>query len=1215
MAAPSSSRTKRIEAHEEAFQKAVMGNQFGMSLEERGITPGSTVNLHVLNPNPRANEPNIFVGQATIEADPQDDTKFKKILHGQEETRPHYAIFRNFQYPDFLNFGGPKDFARGTLGRQLYPYTFHSLDDIPRTISQLENQIFVWDVRAVRPRGNFTPYSEPRPNQEPPTKNTKTTSKTTGTPQQTPQQTHTPFQTGGYKTPANSNSNTTGGSRQQDEEVEIVLDNVDDDVSDDEDEGTGVPFKRKELNKDDYLFVTLRAKISQVRDFEHPLRPIDEKHEEDLRQDFLNPEKGYDTSYGYMSVSFLKDDIKEDGDVFAMLTKRGDDDRTYYVLNEHQTTTIVDGRHRRRAINKISALPEIPARAWARDFIEFKLIIKKVGSLLSEWEVLMFSKQKNQGSSLVKKSNTVGDAMNGILSYSKIFLRTYGIEYLDARPKDIINDMLNSGFLSLSKSTAKKYVRLSKCIIRYKSVSDFILNKCQLARKSQGKVNHISYFTDSRLLNANEEDMLLMLKCLDGFSSNREKRVFKPDNFYLTALQFINCCREYFARISSIPVVEGHNSENYPTTYEAFMQGLFFINKSMQSTPEEYIISYMSSYSFSGQNVTPANTISVTTKRAVTRMTSRLDSRYLPNQPSKSGEKTKTTSAPVTLPPRRGKRKEAAPIINLDSSDDEAQPQKKKRRTSTTKPTPTKKDAKTKKAGPKSKKKAGHTDSTLSAVPDPFCGGKVYMPKDDGKFDDSLDVNEPPTGYEEKHQRALLMEEHSIDQPFIKNVRALPDARDDQLERDWEENHSVSNPDSEEKHADVSAFLRSVHIPKDHRAHTFVSLSHFKALRQLAVAWGKYSEIFHTDDPVAKSDDAVENWEKVFNQNDYMAKAFYKQKKTELDLRGYCILEGIADPLNIPSGILDDQLQIPADMPDMTHGALYDAVHKTFPGEDILQDENERTEWNPIINSDSDRKDRQQRDRGIARYISTNHLLTKTLENKDNSYIAERRAYLDVWLGIILGQLNTDQNGKYKVYFPRTGGRWLITGLDCDVQVGHNDYAYIPGSEFPGYFIIVSGPERITLWVCDGSHLFVDYEQADKHTLGDTLKMHRIEIPATSVFIGHGLLHHAGDGYTGSHCIRYHVYVTPEDQELPDQVHMSYERHFGRRNLPTTSIQAQSTTPSKHTAASVKRFPGKTASGMSQKQVQDEGEVEEDDVLEEPEIPDDIEDENDILDM
>ena len=549
--------------------------------------------------------------------------------------------------------------------------------------------------------------------------------------------------------------------------------------------------------------------------------------------------------------------------------------------------------------------------------------------------------------------------------------------------------------------------------------------------------------------------------------------------------------------------------------------------------------------------------------------------------------------------------KKSAPIIDLNSSDEDDKRKKKKQKTSTPTRTPTKRTPKTKKTGPKSKKKAGQTDSTLSATPNKPAGGTSDSDEDDGKFDDSLNVDEPPTGFEEKHERALKMQEPEMTQIFIKNVRALPNARDNMRETLWESEHVIRIEDSEETFPDISGFLRSVHIPKDHRAHTFVSLDHFKALRSLAVAWGKYSELFHTDDPTPKADDPVENWEMVFQQNDYLAKSFYKQKKTELDLRGYCILEGLADPLNMPPGPMEDNLEIPGDMPDMTLGALYDEVHKTFPGEDNLQDEDARVDWNPIVNSNIEKKDREQRDRGIARYISTNHLLTKCLESKDKSYLAERRAYLDVWLGIILAQLNTDQNGKCKVYFPRTGGRWLITGLDCEIQAGHNDYAYIPGAEFPGYFMITSGPERISLWVCDGSHLFLDYKMAEKHVLGDALKMHRIQIPATSIFIGHGHLHHAGDGYNGSHCIRYHVYVTPEDQELPDQVHMSYERHFGRRSLPTVSVQAQSATPSKQTAASGKRFSGKNVSGMSQKRVDDNGGEEEDDVLEPSEEGDD----------
>lgn len=107
-------------------------------------------------------------------------------------------------------------------------------------------------------------------------------------------------------------------------------------------------------------------------------------------------------------------------------------------------------------------------------------------------------------------------------------------------------------------------------------------------------------------------------------------------------------------------------------------------------------------------------------------------------------------------------------------------------------------------------------------------------------------------------------------------------------------------------------------------------------------------------------------------------------------------------------------------------------------------------------------------------------------------------------------------------------------------QTGHNDYPVKDKDAPPGYFVIVTGPEQVKLYVCGASHRYVYYSQPKLDSLASALHMDPINIPPNSVFIGHGHLQHAGAEWTGSHSLRYHIYVTPEGQHLPDAILFAY---------------------------------------------------------------------------
>lgn len=86
------------------------------------------------------------------------------------------------------------------------------------------------------------------------------------------------------------------------------------------------------------------------------------------------------------------------------------------------------------------------------------------------------------------------------------------------------------------------------------------------------------------------------------------------------------------------------------------------------------------------------------------------------------------------------------------------------------------------------------------------------------------------------------------------------------------------------------------------------------------------------------------------------------------------------------------------------------------------------------------------------RYTKTVKLLKEHYE-RDETFVrlARRSAELDVSIGLIGGLLVVDNVFGLKMWIPKTGGRFLLTGEDGMDQFGHNDYRVREG-ESPGYF-------------------------------------------------------------------------------------------------------------------------------------------------------------------
>ena len=88
--------------------------------------------------------------------------------------------------------------------------------------------------------------------------------------------------------------------------------------------------------------------------------------------------------------------------------------------------------------------------------------------------------------------------------------------------------------------------------------------------------------------------------------------------------------------------------------------------------------------------------------------------------------------------------------------------------------------------------------------------------------------------------------------------------------------------------------------------------------------------------------------------------------------------------------------------------------------------------------------------------------------------------------------------------------------------------------------------------------------------------MDEVQIPSYSIFIRYGYVQHEGDGYGGTHALRYHMYIIPADNNLKDAISYPYGRSFrkwddldGINSHPSVassspSRRGRSPTPSSH---------------------------------------------------
>lgn len=92
--------------------------------------------------------------------------------------------------------------------------------------------------------------------------------------------------------------------------------------------------------------------------------------------------------------------------------------------------------------------------------------------------------------------------------------------------------------------------------------------------------------------------------------------------------------------------------------------------------------------------------------------------------------------------------------------------------------------------------------------------------------------------------------------------------------------------------------------------------------------------------------------------------------------------------------------------------------------------------------------------------------------------------------------------------------------------------------------MIASADEKVSLFACLGSKIFILYAAAEKRALAKMIQMEHVTILIFSVVVGHGLLQHAGTELEQSSRSHYYAHFIPYHVFLKDAISFAYEVSF-----------------------------------------------------------------------
>lgn len=129
---------------------------------------------------------------------------------------------------------------------------------------------------------------------------------------------------------------------------------------------------------------------------------------------------------------------------------------------------------------------------------------------------------------------------------------------------------------------------------------------------------------------------------------------------------------------------------------------------------------------------------------------------------------------------------------------------------------------------------------------------------------------------------------------------------------------------------------------------------------------------------------------------------------------------------------------------------------------------------------------------------------------------------------------------RYSCSLSTTGGRLLLTGSSAEAQTGHSSSPAKSGQSLR-YIFVASSDVSAYLFVTRGSYINIELNREQKKLLQRAFVLGKVEVPPSTVFVGHEYVQIGGSEWRGIHCVRYNTYLVFGSQDSPDATASAYE--------------------------------------------------------------------------
>lgn len=189
---------------------------------------------------------------------------------------------------------------------------------------------------------------------------------------------------------------------------------------------------------------------------------------------------------------------------------------------------MLDGRYQCRYV---TMLREKDGIEWATKPLRMWYAFRVEGKRISQALANKLSKIFNISAVIERLEATHKDSMEILLIYARSFDEDYGVRFVDAGIKEIMEAMISSKALDgYSRAMHVRNIRFSKIIIKYEAVVLLLgkLGKVALGANTLG----ITHFHDLRLYISSEVDKLLIVQDAHAFVKNDHKPAFFHANLF-----------------------------------------------------------------------------------------------------------------------------------------------------------------------------------------------------------------------------------------------------------------------------------------------------------------------------------------------------------------------------------------------------------------------------------------------------------------------------------------------------------------------------------------------------------------------------------------------------------------------------------------------------------------------------------------------------------